>query len=347
MKLKEQLERKIKAEGKSLKTFETYWHYCEDYFLWLKNAKGCWTHPKDAGRSEVEQWLSWMANDRHCAKSSQNTALQSVLYLYRMLGVDIKDVSALRSKRAVHTREVMSVEDVGRLFEQMSGVSLLAAQLMYGCGLRISDVAAIRLKDINFERSQLSIKEGKGDKWRFASFPSVIHDAVKRQIESVKVVWRHDQQDNPNGVSLPDSYRKKAPNAARELRWYWLFPGENLSKGHEGVFCRHHRHADHIARQIKEAADRAGIITRVTSHVLRHSYATHAHEQGVPVRTLMQLLGHESIETTEIYLHADKNGATAAHSPLTQLLKSEHIHAPIQERVTGPVTLKLFRGEAV
>ena len=258
MKLREQLERKIKAEGKSVKTYETYWHYCEDYLLWLKNHRGCWTHPKDAGRSEVEQWLSWMANDRHCAKSSQNTALQSVLYLYRM---------------------------------------------------------------------------------------SVIHESVKMQIESVKVVWRHDQQDNPNGVSLPDSYRKKAPNAARELRWYWLFPGEQLSKGHEGVLCRHHRHTDHIARQIKEAADRAGIITRVTSHVLRHSYATHAHEQGVPVRTLMQLLGHESIETTEIYLHADKHGATAAHSPLTQLLKSERMHAPERERVTGPVTLKVYRGE--
>jgi site-specific recombinase XerD len=221
------------------------------------------------------------------------------------------------------------------------------AQLMYGAGLRISDVASIRLKDINFERSQLSIKAGKGDKWRFTAFPEVIHDAVKRQIESVKVIWKHDQQDNPNGVSLPDSYRKKAPNAARELRWYWLFPGENLSRGEEGILCRHHRHQDHIAATIKAAADKAGIITRVTSHVLRHSYTTHAHEQGVSVRTLMELLGHESIETTQLYLHADKNGATAAHSPLTQLLSQPKLQAPEPERVTGPVTLKLFRGEAV
>ena len=346
MSLKEDLFRKIKQQGKSIKTAETYWHYCESYLRRLKHNAGDWVHPQKAGRPEIEEWLSHLANDCHVSKNSQNTALQSVLYLYReLLKIDIQNVSAMRAKRPTHTREVMSVEDVGRLFEQLSGVSLLAAQLMYGCGLRISDVIAIRLKDLSFERCQLSIKEGKGDKWRFTAFPEVVHDAVRRQIESVKVLWRHDTQDNPNGVSLPDSYRKKAPRAANELRWYWLFPGDNLSKGHEGVLCRHHRHPDHVSRQIKEAADRAGILTRVTSHVLRHSYATHAHEQGVPVRTLMQLLGHESIETTEIYLHADKNGATAAHSPLTQLLASSKIHAPDREAPKQPVTLKVYHGD--
>jgi integron integrase len=357
MKLKEQMERRIKAEGKSPKTFETYWHYCENFLVWLRDENhGQWVHPKDVGRDELQEWLSAMANDRNCSKNSQNTALQSVLYLYRMLGVTIENVSAIRAKRATHTREVMSVEDVRNLFDHLSGVSLLAAQLMYGAGLRIGDVVSIRLKDLNFERAQLSIKAGKGDKWRFTAFPAVLHDAVRRQIEYVKVVWRHDTQDNPNGVSLPDSYRKKAPRAANELRWYWLFPGENLSKGHEGLLCRHHRHEDHISRQIKEAADRAGILTRVTSHVLRHSYATHAHEQGVPVRTLMQLLGHESIETTEIYLHADKNGATAAHSPLTQLLAAPQMRAEDQKPEREGVTqmdrgaihyngLRVYRGE--
>jgi len=321
MKLKEQLERKIKLQGKSPETAETYWHYCQDYLLRLKELEGDWLHPSKAGRPQIEEWLTHLASDRNVSKNTQNTALQSVLYLYReLLGIAIENVSAMRAKRASHTREVMSVEDVGNLFEQLDGVSLLAAQLMYGYGLRISDAVGIRLKDISFDRSQLSIKAGKGDKWRFTSFPKVVHAAVRRQIESTKVIWRHDQNDNPNGVSLPDSYRKKAPKAANELRWYWLLAGENLSRGHEGILCRHHRHADHIARTIKQAADNAGILTRVTSHVLRHSYATHAHEMGVPVRTLMQLLGHNSIETTEIYLHADKNGATSAKSPLEQLL---------------------------
>jgi integron integrase len=322
MQLKEELRRKIKAQGKSPKTWETYWHYCEDFIKWLRDQNGgTWVHPKDVGRDEIEGWLSWLANHKHVSKNSQNTALQALLYLYRELfGVSIEGVNAMRAKRPVHTREVLSVEDVAKLFNEMEGVELLAAQLMYGCGLRISDAVGLRLKDLNFERCQLSIKAGKGDKWRYTSFPEVIHDAVKKQIESVKVIWRWDRDHNPGGVSLPDAYRRKAPRAANELRWYWLFPGENLSRGEEGVTCRHHRHQDHIARRIKEAADRAGILTRVTSHVLRHSYATHAHEQGVSARTLMQLLGHESIETTEIYLHADKRGATAARSPLESLL---------------------------
>lgn len=347
MKLKEQLERRIKAEGKSPKTFETYWHYCEGFLVWIRDRNsGNWVHPNDAGRAELEQWLSWMANDCNCSKNSQNTALQSVLYLYRMLGKPIENVSAIRAKRAQHTREVMGVEDVRKLFDQLDGVSLLAAQLMYGCGLRISDVVGLRLKDISFERSQLSIKAGKGDKWRFTAFPAVVHDAVRRQIESTKVVWRHDQNDNPNGVSLPDSYRKKAPRAANELRWYWLFPGENLSRGHEGLLCRHYRHPDHIARQIKEAADRAEIVTRVTSHVLRHSYETHAHEQGVPMRTLMQLLGHTDIRTTEIYVHSDEHAATAAKSPLEALLASPvSVRAEShQVEVVKPQKLRLFVG---
>jgi integron integrase len=328
LKLKEQLQRRIKAQGKSPKTFSTYWYYCEDFLRFLHKQTGNWVHPSKAGRPEVEQWLSAMANDHAAAKNSQNTALQAVLYMYReILDKPLENVNALRAKRAKHTREVMSVQDVAGLFQQLDGIALLAAQLMYGAGLRISDVVSLRLKDISFDRSQLSIKAGKGDKWRFTSFPSVMHDAVRRQIESVKVVWRHDQNDNPNGVSLPDSFRKKSPRAANELRWYWLFPSDCLSRGHEDVLCRHHRHADHISRQIKEASDRAGIITRVTSHVLRHSYATHAHEQGVPMRTLMQLLGHEDIRTTEIYVHADQHAATSAHSPLETLLANPNYNS--------------------
>jgi integron integrase len=340
------MQQKIKLQGKSPKTFETYWQWTEDYLKFLRNRNhGEWIHPKDCGREQIEDWLTWLANYRHVAKSSQNTALQSVLYLYReILGISIENVSAMRSQQAKRVREVISVEEVGRLFEQLDGVALLASQLMYGCGLRISDVVGLRLKDISFDRKQLCIKQGKGDKSRFTAFPEVIHDAVRRQIQSVKVVWRHDSNDNPNGVSLPDSFRKKSPNAATELRWYWLFPGDNLSKGEEGILCRHHRHPDHIARQIKEAADRAGILSRVTSHVLRHSYATHAHEQGVPMRTLMQLLGHTDIRTTEIYVHADEHGATSSKSPLETILQNPSIATESRKQENQTPKLRLFVG---
>lgn len=337
MKLSEQMRQKIKLQGKSPKTFETYWKYCSEYIKHLNRKQTCkelWTHPQDAGRAEIEQWLTDMAVG-NCSKNTQNTALQSVLYLYReVLGIKIENVSAMRARRPQHTREVMSVEDVRLLFDHLDGTDLLAAQLMYGCGLRISDAVGLRLKDISFDRSQLSIKAGKGDKWRFTCFPEVLHDAVRRQIESVKVVWRHDSGQNPNGVALPDNFRKKSPKAANDLRWYWLFPSDTLSRGPEGVLCRFHRDQDHLGRKISEAAKRAGIMTRVTSHVLRHSYATHSHEQGVPMRTLMELLGHVDIRTTEIYVHADQHAATAAKSPIEQLVSRKL--SPMEDVLRNP-----------
>jgi integron integrase len=323
MKLQEQMRQKIKLQGKSSKTYETYWQYCSEFLAFLKAEQGQWVHPSEVGRPEIERWLTAKAVRQRCSKNTQNTALQAVLYLYReILGITIENVSAMRAKRASHTREVMSVEDVGRLFDELRGVDLLAAQLMYGCGLRISDVVGLRCKDVSFDRKQLSIKSGKGDKWRFTCFPEVLHDRMARQIESVRDLWKRDRNENPNGVALPDNYRKKCPSAANDLRWYWVFPSETLSRGEDGLLARWHRHEDHIGRQISQAAKRAGIMTRVTSHVLRHSYATHSHEQGVPMRTLMELLGHNDIRTTEIYVHADQHQATSAKSPLESILRN-------------------------
>jgi len=352
MKLQEQMRQKIKLQGKSAKTFETYWQYVTEFIKYLKSANpsGDWVDPKSVGRHEIEQWLTHKATAQHCSKNTQNTALQAVLYLYREIyGVQIQNVQAMRAKRASHTREVMSVEDVRKLFDELSGVDLLAAQLMYGCGLRISDVVGLRLKDISFDRKQLSVKAGKGDKWRFTCFPEVLHDSVARQIESVRFIWKNDQTQNPNGVALPDAFRRKSPSACNDLRWYWLFPSDTLSRGDDGVLCRWHRHEDHIGRQVSTAAKRAGIMTRVTSHVLRHSYATHSHEQGVPMRTLMELLGHVDIRTTEIYVHADQHAATAAKSPLESLVSQPRVReaSPMEDVLRNPPQVfkpRLYKG---
>lgn len=332
MTLQEQMRNKIAVQGKSRKTFETYWKYCESYLRFLKSENGVWVHPSTVGRKEIEQWLTMMATKLHCSKNTQNTALQSVLYLYReILGITIENVSAMRAKRPQMSHQVMSVEEISALFGELSGVDLLAAQLMYGCGLRISDVVSLRWKDVSFDRKQLAIKSGKGDKWRYTSFPVVLHEPMVRQLESVKVLWKSDRTQNPNGVALPGRYRYKCPSAAMDLRWYWVFPSDNLSKGDDGVLCRWHRDQDHLGRKISQAGRRAGILSRVTSHMLRASYATHAHEQGVPMRTLMELLGHNSIETTEIYVQADQHKATASRSPLESILANPP--APKRDRL--------------
>lgn len=342
MKLKEQLRRKIKVQGKSRETFKTYWHWCENFIRFSYRRLGDWelAHPEKLCESDVELWLTDLAVNQHVAKNSQNLALQSVCYLYRhVLGRPLVDVSAIRAKRPQQVRDVISIEEVGRLFSELEGASLLVAQIMYASGLRIGKALSLRVKDISFERCQLNVKTAKGDKGRYTSFPEVLHPAVKRQIESMRVLHRMDLEQNPNGVSLPDAFRRKSPRAASEFRWYYLFCSDTLSRDDDGVLCRHHRHSDHIARQIKAAADRAEIDKRVTSHVLRHSYATHAHEMGVPIRTLQVLLGHSSVETTEIYVHADKNLATASKSPIEAL--AEQLANPVARKRPA---LRVFAG---
>lgn len=329
MTLQEQMQRRIAMQGKSPKTFKTYWPWVESYLRWCRNYFGDWVHPKECGRAEVEAWLTWLANEQHVAKGTQNVALQAVLYVYReLINQPIQNVQAIRAKRPQVVPDVLDSSEVYRLFEQLSGTNLLAAQMMYGCGVRIGDLLGLRIKDISFERCQLTLKSSKGDKWRYASFPSVLHEAVHRQMESAACVHRRDLTQNPNGVSLPGEYRRKCPSAATELGWYWLFPSPNLSRGHEGVLCRHHMHPSTIARGIKRAGREANICKRTTSHILRHSYATHSHEQGVPLRILQELLGHNDIRTTEIYVHADQTQATAAKSPLESLLRNPPAKKP-------------------
>ena len=346
MKLADMMRNKIRVQGKSRKTFETYWHWCEKYVRWLRKPSGEWVHPRDAGRVEIERWLTHLATRERVAKTTQNVALQSVLYLYKqVLGIQIENVSAMRARRPETIRDVISVEEVAALFEQLDGVNLLAAQLMYATGLRIGDLVALRIQDVSFERRQITVHSSKGDKSRRVSFPDVIHEAVARQIQSCRVLHAWDcEGNNPNGVSLPGAFRRKSPRAAASFAWFYLFPSDNLSRGEEEVLCRHHRDGDAVTKQIRYAAARAGIDKRVTSHVLRHCFATHSHEMGVPMRTLQQLLGHSDIRTTEIYVHADVNGATAAPSPLERLLASPRpqVEPPRPE----PVTLRVVRAEA-
>lgn len=317
MNLEKRMRERIHVQGKSKETFKTYWHWCARYIdFCVERGIGKETRAESA----VEDWLTFLAVDRRVSKTTQNLALQSVCYLYRqVLGRPLEGVSAIRAKRPQQVREVASVEEVSDLFCELSGVPLLVAQMMYGCGLRISDVARLRRKDIHFDRSQLHIHTAKGDKGRFTCFPKVLHDPVRRQLDSVRILHRLDIEQNPNGVSLPYAWRRKSPRSGLDFSWYYLFPSDSLSRDDSDVLCRHHRDKGHLAREIKQAAERAGIERRITSHVLRHSYATHANEQGVDMRILQQLLGHSDIRTTETYVHANKDRATAAKSPLETL----------------------------
>lgn len=319
MTLKEQMLNRIRATGRSEATFSTYWHWCERYLRFVKEKAGAWKHPKECGREEVEAWLSYLANGKEwVSKNTQNLALQSVCYLYReVLKQPLDGVNALRSSRPDNVREVIDQSEIAKLFKALRGVELLAAQMMYGCGLRIGDVVNLRIKDISFERSQIHIHSGKGDKSRYVSFPQCLHGPVSKQIESMRVLHADDVRQGLNGVSLPDGYGRKCKSAHLDFAWWYLFASDNYSRcPRSEKLYRHHRDKSHIGRKIKEASKKAGIDKRVTSHCLRHSWATHSNEIGVDIRTIQVLLGHSDIRTTEIYVHANQHRATASLNPL-------------------------------
>lgn len=327
MKLEQQLREKIRSQGKADSTADAYWYWVERFLRFAKEKRGEWVQPSDMGRRQVEIFLSSLANDGDVSANTQNQAFSALCYLYReVVGAPLENVSALRAKRPQTIRDVIDVSEVLRLFAELSGVAKLVAMLMYASSFRIGEVGRLRIKDISFERKQIAIRNSKGEKSRVVGFPECIHTAVERQIDSMTVLWRHDVAQGLNGVSLPRAFGRKSPNAHKELAWWYLFAADNYSKcPHSGRLLRHHIDMGHIGRQIKQAAIRAKIHKRVTSHVLRHSFATHSLENGVPVHVVQALMGHDSLETTQGYLHVTTDGATAAKSPLESLLANPQI----------------------
>lgn len=322
MKMLESLERKIRAQGKSRETYKTYAKWCKDYFIWLRDQNGgAWKHPDKACKDDIEQWLTHLSNDKRVSANTQNVAMQAVLYLYRyVLGISIEGLAATRARRKENVREVLDQSEIQAVIDHLRGVPRLIVLLMYATGVRIGDLLHVRVKDISFERKQIFIRGAKGDKDRVVGFPIELHELVRAQINQVSILWKHDQEDNLNGVSLPDALGRKMPNARKKMAWYYLFPSDNYSMcPYEKRLYRHHRDRSHINRCIGIAVEKAKIHKRITSHCLRHSFSTHSLESGVDIKSLQTLLGHADIRTTETYLHVKKDGVTAARSPIKDI----------------------------
>jgi len=336
---RDDMRERIRLQGKSRETFKTYWYWCDRYWDYTKNNKpiGGWENAEQAATA----WLSSL----RVSSTTQNLALQSICYMYgEVKNRPLVGVNAIRSKIPQRVRDVLDESEVERLFAELRGVNLLVALLIYAAGLRIGDAIGLRVKDLSFERCQIHVFDGKGMKDRHCQFPEILHATVRRQLDSSKVLWEWDKENNPNGVSLPGAFDRKSPKAANEWKWYYLFPSDNLSRDDEGRLKRHHRDASNVSREIKAASERAGIDKRITSHNLRHSYATHSIEHGVPIHTLQKLLGHTDIRTTEGYLHASKDGVTAAKSPLESLLANPQVAIDIRNEQQKKHQLRVFAG---
>lgn len=322
-KLLDQLTQKCRAKGYSPKTAETYRHWCAEFILWAHQRAGQWAHPANLGRQEIEAYLTHLAVTRRVSPSTQNLAFQSILFLYReILGITIDGVDALRAKRPQRIPTVLSRQEVAELLQHLTGQPKLIAMLLYGCGLRIGEALHLRVKDVDFGNEQLLIRAAKGAKDRVVQLPQAVLPLLREQIAAAERWHSLDLKVGYARVALPNAFAQKSPQAASQIAWYWVFCSHVRSRDPlTQQIGRHHIDESNFTRSLSRAAQAAGLRKRVTSHCLRHSYATHMLNAGVDIRSIQKLLGHTDVRTTMIYTHVETIGPASVRSPLDALLR--------------------------
>ncbi len=253
-------------------------------------------------------FLQSVVEQEECAYSTQKQALNALAFFFkRVCGIEDPVFGVKLRKTDQRVPVVLSKRETGELLGDMKENERrysLAAELQYGAGLRLSELMSLRIKDIDLDRGTLTVRQGKGDKDRMTVLPKSLRDALAGQIEKVRQIWESDRGEGQPGVYLPGALARKFRRAAKEFAWFWLFPAPKVSRDPEsGITRRHHVHGGVYSKAIKRSTARIGVEKRVTSHALRHSFATHLLEDGADLRTIQELLGHEDITTTEIYLH--------------------------------------------
>jgi len=293
---------KIRLKHYSIRTEQSYISWIKQY-IFFHNKR----HPLEMGKSEIEQFLTHLAVNRKVSPTTQNQAFYAIMFLYgEVLGVDMKsqNIQALRAQERKHIPVVLTKEEVALILANLSGIYELMVSLMYGCGLRMQEALNLRVKDIDFGFDKIYIFDSKSMTDRTLPLPQKLKERLKRQVEKVEQLHRGDAEAGYGSVYLPHALEKKSPKAKYETKWQYLFPARNIANDpRSGVSRRHHLHAQTLGRNIKVAAQKANIHKRVTSHIFRHSYATHLLQAGIDLRSIQELLGHKSVETTMIYTH--------------------------------------------
>jgi integron integrase len=271
---------------------------------------------------EINAFLTHLAVKEKISASTQNQALSALLFLYRhVLGRAIGDLGeVVRARKPKRLPIVMTCEEVKAVLGHLEGDKRLMASLMYGSGLRLMECLRLRVQDIDFERNEITVRDGKGSKDRRMMLPDSLKQPLLDHLRTVRAVHDNDLADGWGRVLLPDALDRKYPNAPTEWRWQWVFPQEHRWKNtrtrEEG---RHHVHETILQRAVKEAVRKAGIVKRAGCHTFRHSFATHLLEAGYDIRTIQELLGHKDVTTTMIYTHVLNRGGLGVRSPVDQL----------------------------
>jgi integron integrase len=291
------------------------------YVMWVRrfvlfHAK---RHPSAMGGAEVTAFLSHLASSRRVSASTQNQALSALLFLYRqVLGQELEWMEGIvRAKRPVRVPVVLTRDEVRAVLAEIHGTPWLMASLLYGAGLRLLECCRLRVKDVDFERNEITVRDGKGRKDRVTLLPARLKRHLATHLDRVRAQHERDLREGAGAVQLPYAIERKYPRAASEWAWQWVFPATRFYTDAEShVHRRHHLHESVVQRAMGEAVRAAGIAKHAGCHTLRHSFATHLLESGYDIRTIQELLGHSDVSTTMVYTHVLNRGGRGVRSPL-------------------------------
>lgn len=315
--LLDQVRERIRYKHYSIRTEQAYVYWVR-LFVRHQGLR----HPCEMGAAEVENFLRWLVSERAVAPSTHTQALSALLFLYReVLGMNLPWMTEIgRPKQRERVPAVLSRGEVARLLAAMDGVEGDLARLLYGTGMRLMEALRLRVKDVGFERNEITVREGKGGKDRRVMLPAMLAPALAAQLEYARGVWRQDRAAEIRGVSMPDALARKYPRAAESWPWFWVWPSDRLSRDPQsGIERRHHLYEQRLQRAVRRAERDSHIDKPVSVHTLRHSFATHLLEGGYDIRTVQELLGHADVSTTMIYTHVLNRGGQGVVSPLDRL----------------------------
>lgn len=311
--LMDQVRRTLRVKRYSIRTEKTYCYWIR-FFIRYSGVR----HPLEMGAPEVRAFLEYLAVERKVAAATQNQALNAIVFLYdKVLERPLGDIGPItRAKQPRRLPVVLSHGEVMAVIGELAPGMRLMASLMYGSGLRVTEVCRLRVRDLDFQRGAITVRSGKGDKDRVTLLPETLREALEARVDGVRRALRGRPVGRRVPVTLPYALSRKYPNAGTALAWQWLFPASRPCVDEDGCVVRHHVHPSAVQRAVSSAMRQAGLSRPGSCHTLRHSFATNLLANGTDIRTVQELMGHRSVETTQIYTHVLGDRFAGVRSPL-------------------------------
>jgi len=309
----------LRARHYSRRTEEAYVHWMRRFLSFYRGR-----HPRELAEGDVNCFLTHLALRENVAASTQNQALAGLLFLYEhVLEQPLNRIQGVvRARKPKRLPVVLTRAEVAAVLDQLNGVPRLVCTLLYGSGVRLLEGLALRMKDLDFGRGEITVRDGKGRRDRVTMLPEALRQPLQAHLWQVREQHEADLALGLGRAPLPDALVRKYPNADREWSWQWVFPASSHYLDRQtGLRRRHHLHESVIQRAVHDAVRRAGLSKPAATHTFRHSFATHLLEDGYDIRTVQELLGHQDVKTTMVYTHVLNRGGLGVHSPLDRLRK--------------------------